>query len=52
MTDLAKAHAGLGETESFDKREERFRRLTAAAFEGIGISEGGKVVLVNDQLAY
>lgn len=33
------------------QREERFRNLTAAAFEGIGISEGGKVVDVNDQLA-
>jgi PAS domain S-box-containing protein len=33
------------------QREERFRNLTAAAFEGIGISQGGKVVDVNDQLA-
>jgi PAS domain S-box-containing protein len=33
------------------QREERFRNLTAAAFEGIGISEDGKVVDVNDQLA-
>ena len=31
--------------------EQRFRNLTAAAFEGIGISERGKVVDVNDQLA-
>lgn len=33
------------------QREERFRNLTAAAFEGIGISQGGRVVDVNDQLA-
>jgi PAS domain S-box-containing protein len=33
------------------QREERFRNLTAAAFEGIGINEAGKVVDVNDQLA-
>jgi PAS domain S-box-containing protein len=33
------------------QREERFRKLTAAAFEGIGISENGKVIDVNDQLA-
>jgi PAS domain S-box-containing protein len=33
------------------QREERFRNLTAAAFEGIGISHDGKVVEVNEQLA-
>jgi PAS domain S-box-containing protein len=33
------------------QREERFRNLTAAAFEGIGISQDGKVLDVNDQLA-
>src|SRR5262249_11393185 len=31
--------------------EERLRNLTAAAFEGIGITEGGKILDVNDQLA-
>jgi len=36
--------------EAFRQSEERFRSLTAAAFEGIGISENGKVVDVNDQL--
>jgi two-component system sensor histidine kinase UhpB len=30
--------------------EERFRNLGAAAFEGIGISENGRVVDVNDQI--
>jgi PAS domain S-box-containing protein len=30
--------------------EERYRNLTAAAFEGIGISEDGRVVDVNDQM--
>jgi len=39
------------EEQELRKREERFRNLTAAAFEGIGISEGGKVVDVNEQLA-
>ena len=33
------------------RREERFRNLTAAAFEGIGISQDGKVVDINEQLA-
>src|SRR6476646_2156801 len=52
MTELPKVHAVVeGDTETFDKREESFRKLTAAAFEGIGVSEGGKVVVVNDQLA-
>jgi PAS domain S-box-containing protein len=31
--------------------EERFRMLTDAAFEGIGITEDGRIVEVNDQLA-
>jgi PAS domain S-box-containing protein len=31
--------------------DEHFRRLTAAAFEGIGLSENGMIVDVNDQLA-
>jgi PAS domain S-box-containing protein len=39
------------EEQTLRERERRFRNLTAAAFEGIGISEGGKVVEVNDQLA-
>jgi PAS domain S-box-containing protein len=33
------------------RSEERFRNLAAAAFEGLGISEGGKIIDVNDQLA-
>src|SRR3954470_23884632 len=37
--------------EVLDMREENFRTLTASAFEGIGISDHGKVVVVNDQLA-
>jgi PAS domain S-box-containing protein len=52
MTEMPKVHAVVeGDPETFDKREESFRKLTAAAFEGIGVSEGGKVVVVNDQLA-
>jgi PAS domain S-box-containing protein len=52
MTEQPKAHTVVeGDTETFDKREASFRKLTAAAFEGIGISEAGKVVVVNDQLA-
>src|SRR5690349_7398414 len=39
------------EVQELRRREERFRNLTAAAFEGIGISEDGKVVDVNEQLA-
>src|SRR6266576_370651 len=40
------------ETEELLRQsEERFRNLTLAAFEGIGISEGGKILDVNDQLA-
>ena len=31
--------------------DEHFRRLTAAAFEGIGLTENGVIVDVNDQLA-
>jgi two-component system cell cycle sensor histidine kinase/response regulator CckA len=37
--------------EELRQSEERFRALTAAAFEGIGITERGIVVDVNDQLA-
>jgi PAS domain S-box-containing protein len=52
MTEVPKVRAVVeGDTETFDKREESFRKLTAAAFEGIGVSEGGKVVVVNDQIA-
>lgn len=39
------------EEQELRQREERFRNLTAAAFEGIGISENGRVVDVNEQLA-
>src|SRR5260221_10291267 len=40
------------ETEELLRQsEERFRNLTLAAFEDIGISEGGKILDVNDQLA-
>ena len=52
MTEQPRVHAVVeGDTETFDKREASFRKLTAAAFEGIGISENGRVVVVNDQLA-
>ncbi|HEY6080994.1 MAG TPA: PAS domain S-box protein, partial [Polyangiaceae bacterium] len=37
--------------DALRQSEQRFRALTAAAFEGIGISERGLVVDVNDQLA-
>lgn len=37
--------------ETLRESEERFSRLAAAAFEGIGISEEGKIVDLNDQLA-
>jgi PAS domain S-box-containing protein len=37
--------------EELRQSEQRFRALTAAAFEGIGISDRGVVVDVNDQLA-
>jgi PAS domain S-box-containing protein len=45
------AAQGKAIEEALRQSEERFRKLTAAAFEGIGINEGGKVVDVNDQLA-
>ena len=52
MTGLAKAHPTMeGETDFLEKSEERFRNLTAAAFEGIGMSLDGKVLMVNEQLA-
>ncbi|MCH7963994.1 MAG: PAS domain S-box protein [Bacteroidetes bacterium] len=37
--------------EAHRESEERFSRLSGAAFEGIVISDGGKIVDVNDQLA-
>src|SRR5262249_9794992 len=37
-------------TTELRESEERFRNLTAAAFEGIGISENGRIVDANDQL--
>jgi len=37
--------------ETLRESEERFSRLAAAAFEGIGISEEGKIIDLNDQLA-
>src|SRR6185503_5678312 len=36
-------------TAELRESEERFRNLTAAAFEGIGISQNGRIVDVNDQ---
>ena len=46
--DVSARHA---HEEALRVSEQRFRALTAAAFEGIGISERGVVVDVNDQLA-
>lgn len=43
--------ARRAEEEALRQSEERFRALTAASFEGIGITERGVVVDVNDQLA-
>jgi PAS domain S-box-containing protein len=37
--------------KALQESEERFRRLSEVTFEGIGITENGKVVDVNDQLA-
>ena len=37
-------------TAELRESEERFRNLTAAAFEGIGISQNGRIVDVNDEL--
>ncbi len=37
--------------EALRYSEERFRRLAAATFEGIGISEGARFIDVNEQLA-
>ena len=37
--------------QSVRDSEERFQRLSAAAFEGIGIADQGKIVDVNEQLA-
>jgi len=37
--------------EAHRESEERFSRLSGAAFEGIVISDGGKIIDVNDQLA-
>ena len=34
------------------RADDHFRRLTAAAFEGIGLTENGMIVDVNDQLAF
>lgn len=45
ITDRKKAE------EKSRESEERYSRLSAAAFEGIGISEQGRVVDANDQLA-
>ncbi|HXK17177.1 MAG TPA: PAS domain S-box protein, partial [Polyangiaceae bacterium] len=47
--DVSARHA---REEALKLSEQRFRALTAAAFEGIGISERGVVVDVNDQLAH
>jgi PAS domain S-box-containing protein len=44
ITERKRAEVALQQSEA------RFRMLTAASFEGIGISEGGMVVDVNDQL--
>jgi two-component system cell cycle sensor histidine kinase/response regulator CckA len=46
--DVSARHA---REEALRLSEQRFRALTAASFEGIGISERGVVVDVNDQLA-
>jgi PAS domain S-box-containing protein len=48
LRDISERKAG---EQSLRQREERFRNLTAAAFDGIGISEQGRVIDVNDQLA-
>jgi len=37
--------------EALRESQERFQRLSQAAFEGIGISENGKIIDANDQLA-
>jgi PAS domain S-box-containing protein len=37
--------------EALRHGEERFRRLAAATFEGIGITRGGRIIDANDQLA-
>ncbi|RYZ08438.1 MAG: PAS domain S-box protein [Myxococcales bacterium] len=43
--------ARRAEEEALRQSEQRFRALTAAAFEGIGITERGVILDVNDQLA-
>src|SRR5690242_17413494 len=50
LQDRVEAGSDGGRRNAVRHSEERFRSLTAAAFEGIGISENGKVVEVNDQL--
>jgi PAS domain S-box-containing protein len=45
VTERRKAEEALRESE------ERFSRLSAASFEGIGISQQGKIIDANDQLA-
>jgi PAS domain S-box-containing protein len=45
LTERKKAEEALRESE------ERYSRLSAAAFEGIGICEQGKIIDANDQLA-
>jgi PAS domain S-box-containing protein len=47
----ATAAGGTAPEEQFEHTVERFRMLAGAAFDGIGISQDGKVVEVNDQLA-
>ena len=37
--------------ETLQQSLERYRNLSAAAFDGIGISQGGKIVDANEQLA-
>ena len=51
MEDLKGSSGVAPFPEVLDAREDSFRILTAAAFEGIGISENGRVVVVNDELA-
>jgi two-component system, cell cycle sensor histidine kinase and response regulator CckA len=49
LRDVSKRRA---QEDALRESEQRFRALTAASFEGIGISERGLVVDVNEQLAH